>query len=219
MAFKCKLTILFVFAFILNDSVLCAMKKSWKSANFDADPSAFTTFNQNQDSVKIESSDKVKEVLSAEEFITPYRSKVRSAAIAKTSGIYDPQMNEFQKNSKDFGSFDVTYENNGQEIIDKGDEPEKSVENHEKVSSLEVSKVLKGITGGSLLDVESIYKTIKDDSSDEKDNDGIDAIKANDRNITLYNLGPLMNLTVNSDDNLVNVNLDKILLKDIITGL
>lgn len=240
MSFKCKLTVFVVFAFILNDSVLGAMKKSWKSANFDADFPSFTPFNHSQDSTKIESSDQVKEVMSdistktplrenVEEFKTPYRSKVKSPANVKSSGIYDPQMNEFQKNSKDFGSFG-SYDNNGQEVIDKDDEskfdgkvttlePEVSAETYDGASSLDVGKILEGIGGGNRLDIESIYRTIKDDSVEEKDNYGIEAIKSNDRNATLYNLGPLMNLTVDSEDNFVNVNLDKNTLKDIITGL
>lgn len=212
--------IVVVLCFINCLQVQCAMKKSWKStANFDAEIPNFApfmvenTFKEKND-VKLAKVDITNEIIEAaaltapmptvntlvETESAPYRSKIKANS-KYVADIYSKYQQDVQKHTNDFGNFA------GQKIVKKPtkviaelhEEPEETVD--------VVGQVLE-----ELVEAENI---IESDSNKESFNNSTDNLNST---IKEYNMGPLMNLTIDSADNLVNVNFDQNTLKEIITG-
>ena len=210
-----KLVVLLCFINCLQ--VQCAMKKSWKStANFDADIPKFTPFMgenvlKEKDVVKLSKVDIANEIIEAAAFTAPlptvntlvqteaapYRSKIKANS-KYVADIYSKYQQDMQKHTNDFGKF------NTQEIVKK---PTKVIAEIHEESEDVVGQVIE-----QLAEAENI---IESDNNKESLNNSTD-----DSNSTIkeYNIGPLMNLTIDSADNLVNVNFDQNTLKEIITG-
>lgn len=216
-----KLVVLLCFINCLQ--VQCAMKKSWKStANFDADIPKFTPFIaenafKEKDGVKFAKVDIANEIIEAaaltaplpmvntlvETEAAPYRSKIKANS-KYVSDIYSKYQQDMHKNTHDFGKFAA------EKIVKTPTKVIDTIITHEKPKVPEdfVDEVIE-----QLSEAENI---IEYDSSKESFNNSM----TDDSNSTIkeYNIGPLMNLTIDSADNLVNVNFDQNTLKEIITG-
>lgn len=206
---------------IVYQDVNCAMKKSWKSAaNFDADIPKFTPFDDN-DSLVSSSDDnhRIQEkttetptspIPSAESLISKLSSKIRTPPkhiVEIYSQLHQEMLNDginyesLKANTEKDGSLETTAQPleiepeseqyNIQQILNElSEEADKSSNSSNAMNSLLESDVE--------LDIVPIA------------NENI--------NTTQYKVGPLMNLTIDSEDNLVNVNLDQNTLKEIFTG-
>lgn len=186
---------------LINRHVNCAMKKSWKSAaNFDSDIPQFISFDDGKRNDVADLND-VEEVTivvpsspspSAETLTGKISSKFKAPL-----NYADKIRNQFHKESKksskkDFGSFDV------EEIQPVGQTPVNIDEFEQDLNELS-----------------------EDADRDEQVNDGrleIESYSTDDTNTTQYKVGPLMNLTIDSDESIVNLNLNQNTLKEIFTG-
>lgn len=209
-----------VLCFINCLQVQCAMKKSWKTtANFEADVPKFTPFMVEnalkvKEVVKLAKVDTVNEVIEAAALTAPlptvntlvntesapYRSKIKANS-KYVADIYSKYQQDTHKMTNDFGNFAAQkVEKKPTKVIAEiHEEPEKTQDVVEQV----------------LEDLVAAENIIDSDSYKESFNNS-----TNDSNSTIkeYDMGPLMNLTIDSADNLVNVNFDQNTLKEIITG-
>lgn len=213
----CITTFVLLFAY---QNASCAMKKSWKSAaNFDDEIPRFTPFktqadmlnklrtNINEIQVDAAATPTPSTTLAPAE---PSSGKISSKIkmpIKYVAEIYSLFKRE-NKNSaeNDFGSFDHAAE---------ADTP--TTEKSE--SGVEFTT--------KQFDIETIINELSDEEADDsssnkirRSDDGIEIESFDDEmtNTTQYKVGSLMNLTIDSDDSTVKVNLDQTTLKEIITG-
>ena len=216
-----KLVVLLCFINCLQ--VQCAMKKSWKSAaNFDADFPKFTPFementmneNNGVNLAKVEIANEIIEASAlaaplptvntlVETESAPYRSKIKANS-KYVADIYSKYQQDMQKHTNDFGKFAA------QEIVEK---PTKVIA--AKPEEKEPEKQTQDVIGQVIEDLSEAQSIIESDSVKEPSNNITDDSNSS---IKEYNIGPLMNLTIDSTDDLVKVHLDQNTLKEIITG-
>lgn len=200
---------------ISYQSVNCATKKSWKSAaNFDAEVPKFTPFDDEQElSHGADASLNEVEVKAPQPIPSPTAESLTASKISSKikapskhiANIYSQLHKESQKQpSKDFGTFDAN-------VAEK--QPPKEPE-HDADNQLGIEQVLNQLT------YESDKLEAHNDSTDNNVEEDlkITTIDNVDTNTTQYKVGPLMNVTIDSEDSLVNVNLDQNTLKEIFTG-
>lgn len=193
------------------------MKKSWKSAvNFDAEIPKFTPFDNAEDLPQGDAN--LNEVLvqkvPSEVISSKISSKIRSPP-KHVAQIYSQFHQEMTKNSdsiNDFGAFDANVAN--EEPIKADEVKQETVEQvisevaHEQV---DISQILNDLT-------EEADKNQNNNNSVETDDElDIESISSNS-NSTKYKVGQILNVTIDTDDSLVNVNLDQNTLKEIFTG-
>lgn len=209
-----------VLCFINCLQVQCAMKKSWKStANFDADIPKITPFMvenafKEKDGVKLAKVDIANEIIEAaaltapmptvntlvETEPAPYRSKIKANS-KYVADIYSKYQQDVKKHSNDFGNFAA------QKVVRKPTKVITKINEEPEETQDVVEQVLEDLVEAeNIIDAES-YKESFNNSTDDSNS-----------TIKEYNMGPLMNLTIDSADNLVNVNFDQNTLKEIITG-
>lgn len=206
------------------------MKKSWKSAaNFDDEMPRFTPFktqadmlnklhtNTNGNQVDVAATPTPSTTLQPAE---PLGGKISSKIKMPTKYIADIY-SLFKKENKnsaenDFGSFDHAAEAD----TPAPEKAESSSPAPEKTESRDEFTT-------EHFDIETIINELSDDEADDssdnkirRSDDGIEIESIDDEqaNNTQYKVGSLMNLTIDSDDSTVNVNLDQTTLKEIITG-
>lgn len=199
-----------VLCLIVAHDVSGAMKKSWKTAaNFDSGIPTFTPFHPGADFMKNDESSlneiQVKTTLSplsppptAETLISKISSKIKAPS-KHVPDIYKQHHQELRKNpNKDFGAFDKSSMEENEIVIE---------DDH-----IDIEQII-----GQLND-EADKHQIASDNIVEIDELEISSITDDDTNATQYKVGSLMNVTIDSEDSLVNVNLDKNTLKEIFTG-
>lgn len=197
-----------VLCLIVAHDVNGAMKKSWKTAaNFDAGIPTFTPFQHGEDlKTKDEPSlneIEVKTTLSpqsppptAETLISSKISSKIKAPSKHVADIYKSYHHNLRKTpNKDFGAFDKPSMEQNEIVIE---------DDH-----IDIEQII-----GQLNDEADKHQVV----SDNIDELEISSITDHDTNITQFKVGPLMNVTIDSEDSLVNVNLDKNTLKEIFTG-
>jgi hypothetical protein len=200
--------ILFV---VLHQNVNCAMKKSWKSAaNFDTEIPKFTPFNneenlaekpeENFNEIKLETTQEPPSPSPSAETLTKISSKIRIPP-QHVAEIFSQLNQDVQKTPNiDSGAFDANMVQ---------DEPS----THEESHQLDIEQVLNDLVEESDTANDSIDNSVETDDELE-----ISPITNEHTNTTQYKVGPLMNVTIDSEDSLVNVNLDQNTLKEIFTG-
>lgn len=219
---------------IVSQNVDCAMKKSWKSAaNFDDEIPKFTPFDHQVDLSKTSDVDlnevSIKTSPAAShpaQAANTLNSKISSKIKAPPKYIADmyKQLNkEAKKNTKDFGAFDVNIQGDAPaaepaiilslETTSEKQQPDPTKEQHK------IEEIL-----GALSEIVARESTpsgsIESKSEPEADDDDLEISTYNNEesNSTQYKVGPLMNVTIDSEDSVVNVNLDQAELKEIFTG-
>lgn len=187
-----------------------AMKKSWKSAaNFDTEIPKFTPFESNENLAN----KKLDEVQmrttlnppSAETLPGKMSSKIK-APTKYVADIYKNLHMEIKKNSnQDFGAFNANlaaqaaHEDRFETIVNE---------------QLDIEQVLNQLT-----DKAEFASDTSDNGVETEDELEITPIaNSGNSNTTQYKVGPLMNVTIDSEDSVVNVNLDQNTLKEIFTG-
>lgn len=204
----------------------CAMKKSWKSAaNFDDEMPRFTPFKTQADMLnKLHTNNEIQVAATPTPSTTlppaePSGGKISSKIKMPTKYVADiySLFNRENKNSgeTDFGSFDHAAEADtpAPEIVEpKSPAPEKSESIDEFTTEQFVETIINELSVDEADD--SIANKIR------RNDDGIEIESIDDEltNSTQYKVGSLMNLTIDSDDSTVKVNLDQTTLKEIITG-
>jgi hypothetical protein len=241
----CLSTLLFL---ALQQHVHGAMKKSWKSAaNFDTDIPKFSPFDNEGDmmnkadahlnEVFVETTDKpTSPSPSAETLVGKMSSKISSKIKSPPRHVAEVY-NNLQKNSvKDFGVFDaeMAEEKPVEEPKDKQAEEATEQPADEQIAQESgmvktVQDVLNEVTGEQI-DVAQLIDELSEVTSKtpelvmlgntEEADDGFEvtSIVTENTNTTQYKVGPLMNVTIDTDDSLVNVKLDQNTLKEIFTG-
>lgn len=210
----------FLLLTVYHQSVDCAMKKSWKSAaNFETDVPKFTPF-ETEDSpasiadahlneVPVKTTETPMSPLpSAESLISKISSKIRIPP-KHIAEIYNQLHQDMQNDAIESGSVEASAE--------RFEAPEEDV------------KPIKLEPENEPYNIQQILNELSEEADKGSSNEAINSILetdveldissiASDVNKTQYKVGPLMNLTIDSEDNLVNVNLDQNTLKEIFTG-
>lgn len=214
--------------FVFHQYVDCAMKKSWKSAaNFDDEIPKFTPFDHQVDLMKtsevdlnevsVETSPAVSNSAQAANTLSSKISSKIKAPPKYVADMYKQLNKEVKKNTKDFGVFDANIQGDESaaaalvaEPTSEPPQPDSSKEQHE------IEEILSALS--EIVDKES--SPVESKSEPEAENDGIEITsdKNEESNSTRYKVGPLMNVTIDSEDSVVNVNLDQAELKEIFTG-
>jgi hypothetical protein len=201
----CKKIVSVAFLVICLGSLAdCALRKSWKSrANFEADIPKFTPFEGEEISSGGGSSIKKTEVIteptpSAETLTNSNNNNKISSRIKMpekyVADIYSTLTKEATKKSQDFGRFAYQV-------------PEiESSEEDENDNEIPSSKHLINHSGEEEID----------DASEDDEEDEVEVYSTSET--THLKVGQLLNVTVDSEDNTVNVNLDQHTLKDIFSG-
>lgn len=220
------------FVLIALQNADCAMKKSWKSAaNFDDEIPKFTPFDHRVELAKTSEID-LNEVSiqtkiqtsKSEPTANTLSSKISSKIKAPPKYVADmyKQLNkEEKKNKNDFGSFDADIQGDApapepakpivSEATSETSQPEEAKE------ELEIKQILSALS--DIVDRENSPSS-SNDNKIVANEEGLD-ISTNDSeetNSTQYKVGPLMNVTIDSEDSVVKVNLDQAELKEIFTG-
>jgi hypothetical protein len=207
--------------FIIDQNVECAMKKSWKSAaNFDDKIPKFSPFDNEGDlmnkagtksnALRTKISDATSSLPLTETLSTKISSKIKKPS-RYVADIYKQFHQDMKhKQSHDFGSFNVNMA------------PEKSIPEKESIEKV-ISEA-----ADEEVNIEQILNELSEEADkksnltnsnmDIEDDIDISAISNNKANITQYKVGPLMNVTLDSADEVVSVNLDRNGLKEIFTG-
>lgn len=191
-----------------------AMKKSWKSAaNFDAEIPKFTPFEnkenfgqQNLDEVQMKTTKTPSNPSPTAETLPGKISSKIKAPSKHVAEMFNKIRQEQQLNAnKDFGVFNANLVAQAGQAAHE-DRFESIAEEH-----LDIEQVVSQLTEEALM-----IGDTKDNSVDDLE---ISSIGNNENsNTTQYKVGPFMNVTIDSDESLVNVNLDQNTLKEIFTG-
>jgi hypothetical protein len=193
-------------------AVVCdaAMKKSWKSAaNFDDEIPKFTPF-ENSENLETQKLDEVQMKTTKTPTSSPSLSETMpgkmSSKIRAPSKHVAEMFNQFQqevkKNSnQDFGAFNANLAAQAAQ--------EDRFETIADEEQLDIEQVLSQLTDDA---------KVSDDSTDNSEDELEITPIGNYSNTAKYKVGPLMNVTIDSEDSLVNVNLDQNTLKEIFTG-
>lgn len=205
------------------ENVNGAMKKSWKSAaNFDADIPKFTPF-ESEESLPVKDASLNEVVIqttetstnpspSAETLISKISSKIKAPS-NKIADIYNKFYQDMHKKpNNDFGVFEGNKEDSeaSSEAFEDFTEQAQPGPEHEQIN---IQQIL------NELSEEADKESASNDSTADEENDiEISSIENGEKNTTQFKVGPLMNVTINPEDSLVNVNLDKNTLKEIFTG-
>lgn len=219
----CLATFLFL---AIYDSVNCAMKKSWKSAaNFDTEVPKFTPFTQNNDLLTVEQTNLDEIVIkttetptspspSAETLVNKISSKIKGQS-NELADIYDQFYQEMHKKpSEDFGTIGDTEENHeSPDTLEDIVEPIQPNPVHEEFN---IQQILNKLSAEA--DRESNTNSDSLNNDESIDEFEISSIPNESTNKTQFKVGPLMNVTVDSSESSVNVNLDQNTLKEIFTG-
>lgn len=211
---------MFVTVFLLSSvwqNAEGAMKKSWKSAaNFDAEIPKFTPFEnkdnfgqQNLDEVQMKTTKSPSNPSPTAETLPGKISSKIKAPTKHVAEMYNKFRQEQEINAnKDFGVFNANLVAQAGQAAHE-DRFESIAEEH-----LDIEQVVSQLTEEALLIGDS-----KDNSVESDDDLEITPIgNIENTNVTQYKVGPLMNVTIDSDESLVNVNLDQNTLKEIFTG-
>lgn len=193
-----------------------AMKKSWKSAaNFDSEIPTFTPFNHGDDSgSKVEPNLSEVPLKTTESSLSPSpsaetltSSKISSKFKAPSKYVADiyKQQSAQKTVNKDFGAFDGNVMHDDTKLS----------EEHKNEIIIEDEHIDFEQIIGQLNDEADKAEPSDDNTVDELE---ISTIANDDTNTTQYKVGPLMNVTIDSDSDSVNVNLDQKTLKEIFTG-
>lgn len=218
----------------LNYNVEGAMKKSWKPAvNFDEDAPKFTPFDEedaggrppaeHHHHVHHDHHHKPKyEALldpspSPETFAdespvkSPFRSKV------KASHFKRPVHKKDHKYSDDFGTFHDDFQADDPEVDEKYQEP---IQHDQQQEPENIEEMLDDFIEANIESAEDEKQS--DDGAATVEDEEEESPKLEEKpskpKTSHYKVGPLMNLTVNEKDNLVNVKIDENAFKEIITG-
>lgn len=206
------------------ENVNCAMKKSWKSsANFDTEIPKFTPF-ENEGSLTINKETSLNEIVmkttqtstnlspSAETLSSKISSRIK--APNQIADVYSQIYQDMHKTENDFGTFEGNKENDEQSseavqdiLVHIQPEPENE--------QINIQQILNELSEEADKESAASDSSNNEDIADELE---ISSVTNDATNTTEFKVGPLMNVTIDSGDSLVNVNLDKNTLKEIFTG-
>lgn len=208
-----RIYVVTVVLLIFYQDVNGAMKKSWKSAaNFDAEIPKFTPFNNEGD---LSDESNLNEVQlkttqvptspspSAETLTSKIRSKIKAPS-KYVADIYNQIRHGPPTNANtDFGTFDADMSHH------ESDQPPHQETANDEIDIEQVLNQLNQEADKHDLENDSIENSV--DSDDELE-------VSSGANSTQFKVGPLMNVTIDSGESVVNVNLDQNTLKEIFTG-
>jgi len=193
----------------IHQHVNCAMKKSWKSAaNFDAEIPKFTPFEEDASQhkeveVKTTTQAPPSPSPSAETLTAKISSKIKMPPkyVAEVFSQFHQE-----KLKQDFGAFDAQVEQQSNEIESLAP------------PALDIEQVLNELNAEAEKE-----EAEKEDETTETPSAGDDeleitSIASDVANVTQFKVGPLMNVSVDTHDSLVNVKLDRNTLKSIFSG-
>ena len=219
--------ICFLTCLIVSDTVNCAMRKSWKSAvNFDTEIPKFTPFDT-EDSLTIHKETVHNEIVikttptstspspSAETLISRISSKIKAPS-NQIAEIYNQFYQDMHKKpSGDFGTFEDNKEADMPTTEATVEESTQKIQDEPENEPINIQQILNELSEEADKESAASDSPDNDDSVDELE---ISSVSNDSKNTTQFKVGQLMNVTIDSDDSMVNVNLNQNTLKEIFTG-